>query len=157
MATPNEDNGSIGFILDEKSVPSVEIQEEPEEQGRDRWSRKIEFLFACIGFCVGYGNMWRFPYMCFKNGGGMGLFIQSINKAINQSINQSIDRSIKQSINQPINQSINRSNNQPTNQSSNRLFSLSINPSIHPSIHPINQSINQTINQSIKQTIFPIK
>ncbi|XP_020630727.1 sodium- and chloride-dependent taurine transporter-like [Orbicella faveolata] len=70
MAIPNEDNGSIGFTLDEKPDPFVEIQEEPEEQGRDRWSRKIEFLFACIGFCVGYGNMWRFPYMCFKNGGG---------------------------------------------------------------------------------------
>ena len=41
-----------------------------EEVSRERWSRKIEFLFACIGFCVGYGNIWRFPYMCFKNGGG---------------------------------------------------------------------------------------
>ena len=116
MATPNEENGSIGFILDEKPVPSVEIQEEPEEQGRDRWSRKIEFLFACIGFCVGYGNMWRFPYMCFKNGGGMALFIQSINKAINQSINQSIDRSNNQSINQSINQLIAQTINQRINQ-----------------------------------------
>ena len=41
-----------------------------DEAPRERWSRKIEFLFACIGFCVGYGNIWRFPYMCFKNGGG---------------------------------------------------------------------------------------
>ena len=41
-----------------------------EDNSRERWSRKIEFLFACIGFCVGYGNIWRFPYMCFKNGGG---------------------------------------------------------------------------------------
>ena len=40
------------------------------DDGRDRWSRKIEFLLACIGFAVGYGNFWRFPYMCFKNGGG---------------------------------------------------------------------------------------
>ena len=49
------------------SVPDVQV----EDGDRDRWSRKIEFLFACIGFCVGYGNMWRFPYMCFKNGGGL--------------------------------------------------------------------------------------
>ncbi|XP_078350539.1 sodium- and chloride-dependent GABA transporter 1-like isoform X1 [Oculina patagonica] len=37
---------------------------------REHWGRKLEFLFACIGFAVGYGNFWRFPYMCFKNGGG---------------------------------------------------------------------------------------
>uniref|UniRef100_A0A7M5ULG4 Transporter n=1 Tax=Clytia hemisphaerica TaxID=252671 RepID=A0A7M5ULG4_9CNID len=37
---------------------------------REQWSRKIEFLFACVGFAVGYGNFWRFPFKCFKNGGG---------------------------------------------------------------------------------------
>ena len=126
MATPNEDNGSIGFILDEKPVPSVEIQEEPEEQGRDRWSRKIEFLFACIGFCVGYGNMWRFPYMCFKNGGGMALLIQSINFAFNQSISQSI----KQLTNQSSNQLTDRSINQSINQSTNQLLHHSVSQSV---------------------------
>lgn len=40
------------------------------DKPREKWSRKIEFLFACIGFAVGYGNFWRFPFKCFKNGGG---------------------------------------------------------------------------------------
>ncbi|XP_028409583.1 sodium- and chloride-dependent GABA transporter 1-like [Dendronephthya gigantea] len=48
----------------------VSDSEDSEIKGRERWSRKIEFLLACIGFAVGYGNIWRFPYMCFKNGGG---------------------------------------------------------------------------------------
>jgi len=47
-----------------------EFEVEVVDERTERWGRKAEFIFACIGFVVGYGNIWRFPYMCFKNGGG---------------------------------------------------------------------------------------
>ncbi|XP_052831093.1 sodium- and chloride-dependent glycine transporter 2 [Octopus bimaculoides] len=37
---------------------------------RGSWDSKIEFILACIGYSVGLGNVWRFPYLVFKNGGG---------------------------------------------------------------------------------------
>lgn len=37
---------------------------------RGQWSNKAEFLLAVAGNIIGVGNVWRFPYLCFKNGGG---------------------------------------------------------------------------------------
>uniref|UniRef100_A0A3P8U4Y1 Transporter n=1 Tax=Amphiprion percula TaxID=161767 RepID=A0A3P8U4Y1_AMPPE len=37
---------------------------------RGHWGSKVEFLLAVAGNVVGVGNVWRFPYLCYKNGGG---------------------------------------------------------------------------------------
>ncbi|KAF7398690.1 hypothetical protein HZH66_006587 [Vespula vulgaris] len=43
-------------------------QEEKKTQGS--WNNSIEFLMSCIAMSVGFGNIWRFPFIAYKNGGG---------------------------------------------------------------------------------------
>lgn len=41
-----------------------------ESKDRASWGRGLEFLMSCISMSVGLGNVWRFPFIAYENGGG---------------------------------------------------------------------------------------
>ena len=48
------------------------------EKKRSSFSGKVGFVLAAAGSAVGLGNLWRFPYLAARYGGGIFLLIYLI-------------------------------------------------------------------------------
>ena len=40
------------------------------EETRELWNSRKGFIYAAVGAAIGLGNLWRFPFQAYKNGGG---------------------------------------------------------------------------------------
>ncbi|KAM7386666.1 hypothetical protein PAMA_009332 [Pampus argenteus] len=68
----NEDRMWLGEAESESQLATVNGPDEADTNDEDRpaWDSKIQYVLAQVGFSVGLGNVWRFPYLCHQNGGG---------------------------------------------------------------------------------------
>ena len=65
------ERGDTLLTVVSREISVVELQQRKEEElERQNWSSPLEYYLSCIALAIGLGNVWRFPFVAYNNGGG---------------------------------------------------------------------------------------
>ena len=89
-------NISYGWFFNENRISQPTLCKRMSSSERESWGNQCDFFLTSLGVAVGLGNIWRFPYVAYSNGGGtflvpyllMLLFIGMPSLFVEQSIGQ---------------------------------------------------------------------